>query len=584
MDRIKISLPLNASSETVRLKTADDSNDCQTDLEVLELMSKSREEAIRRLKTTGYDLLVIGGGITGANIARDATLRGFTTACIDKNDWAFGTSSRSSKLIHGGLRYLEMFEFQLVFEAQRERRQLLLNAPHLVHPQAFTFPIYKGDKTGIFMIGSGLWLYDILALFRNVKNHRMYMKEKSMELEPGLDESRLKATGVFYDCSTDDARLTLEVMLTAIDEGADCANYVEVIDLLKKGGKVAGARVRDVLTGSEFDVEARTVVNASGAWGDAVCRLDEPDAPEKLQLTKGSHILVKREKAHTNYALPIVSPVDARLMFVIPRGDFSLIGTTDIYYHEDPDTPYATDDEVEYILEACNIALPRANVEKSDIISTYSGLRPLVMTEGGEDVAASSVSREHRIYHSRSGMATISGGKLTTGRSMAEEMVDSVAKTLFNEWGIKALTGCRTMNNPILGTPKPDSVSRVRNMASSIKLDDDILTGLFKQGTAALEVLAMIDEDASLAERLSPDAPHIKAQVKFAAESEMARSVDDFLVRRTEIFYTAADQGLSIAPDVAALMGTVLGWDEAEQAKQVEAYNDTVALSRKWRG
>lgn len=550
---------------------------------MLALVSRSREEAIRRLKTTGYDLLVIGGGITGANIARDAALRGFTTACIDKNDWAFGTSSRSSKLIHGGLRYLEMFEFQLVFEAQRERRRLLLNAPHLVHPQAFTFPIYKGDKNGIFLIGSGLWLYDILALFRNVQNHGMYLKDKSLELEPGLDESRLKATGVFYDCSTDDARLTLEIMLSAIQDGADCANYSQVIDLLKKGGKVAGARVRDVLTGGEFDVEARAVVNASGAWGDEVCRLDEPDAPEKLQLTKGSHIMVKRDRAHTNYALPVVSPVDDRLMFVIPRGDYSLIGTTDIYYHGDPDKPYATNDEVEYILEAVNVALPRAGVEKSDIISTYSGLRPLVMTEGGEDVAASSVSREHRIYHSRSGMATISGGKLTTGRSMAQEMVDSVALTLLKQFGIKAKTGCITKNNPILGTPKEDTEARVRALAGKVELDDDILEGLFKQGTAALEVLAMIGEDASLSERLSPEAPHIMAQVKFAAEREMARSVDDFLVRRTEIFYTASDQGLSIAPVVASIMGGVLGWDEAEQAKQVEAYGETIALSRKWR-
>jgi glycerol-3-phosphate dehydrogenase len=542
----------------------------------------SREETIRELKSKGFDVLVVGGGITGTCIARDAALRGFSCACIDKNDWAYGTSSRSSKLIHGGIRYLEMFDFKLVFEACRERRQLLLNAPHLVYPQPFTFPIYKGDKNGVFMIESGLILYDMLALFRNVQNHRMYMHDKAMELEDGLDSDRIKAAGVFYDCSTDDARLTMAFALSAIDAGARCANYIEVVDLLKDGNRLCGARVRDVLTGEEFDVEARVVCNAAGAWGDAVCGLDEPGAPQKLQLTKGSHIMVPRGRARTVNALPIVSPTDDRLMFVIPRGHFSLIGTTDTYYHEDLDKPYATREDVEYILEAVNHILPRANVDTSDILSTYSGLRPLAMQEGGEDVAASKVSREHRIYQSRSGLLTIAGGKLTTARSMAQEMVDMVARELLKVFGVKARTGCRTMNNPILGTPAPDTEARVRALSAKLKFDDDILTGLFKQGTDALKVLALIDEDASLAEPLAPEIPHVKAQVKFAVEGEMAHTVDDFLVRRTEIYYQANDQGLGVAEEVARIMGEALGWDAEEGKRQVEAYKKTVELSRRY--
>jgi glycerol-3-phosphate dehydrogenase len=545
-------------------------------------MERSRKENIDKLKAKGYDILVIGGGITGACIARDASLRGFSTACVDKNDWAWGTSSRSSKMIHGGIRYLEMFDFKLVFEACRERRQLLLNAPHLVYPQPFFFPIYKGDKNGIFMIESGLILYDILALFRNVKPHRMYLHDRAMELEDGLDSDTLKAAGIFYDCSTDDARLTLAFALTALDDGTDCANYVEVTSLLKEKEAVSGARVRDVLTGEEFDIEARVVVNASGAWGDEVCSLDEPGAPEKLQLTKGSHIMVPRGRARTRNALPIVSPEDKRMMFLIPRGEFSLIGTTDIYYHEDLDNPYATRDEVEYILEAANHAMPRAHLDKADIISTYSGLRPLAMQEGGEDVAASAVSREHRIYAGHSGLLTIAGGKLTTARSMAEEMVDMVAHKLLKEFGVKAKTGCRTMNNPILGTPAPDTVARVRALSAKLKFDDDVLRGLLKQGTDALKVLALCEEDPSLAERLAPDAAHIKAQVRFAAESEMAHTVDDFLVRRTEIYYTSTDQGLAVADEVASLMGEYLGWDSAERDRQVDAYRKTVALSRRY--
>ncbi|HEY5493669.1 MAG TPA: glycerol-3-phosphate dehydrogenase/oxidase [Candidatus Anoxymicrobiaceae bacterium] len=545
-------------------------------------MSRSREETIKEMKTKGYDVLVIGGGVTGACIARDAALRGFTCACVDKNDWAFGTSSRSSKMIHGGIRYLEMFDFKLVFEACRERRQLLLNAPHLVYPQPFTFPIYKGDKNGIFMIESGLLLYDMLALFRNVQNHRMYMHDRAMELEDGLDSDRIKAAGVFYDCSTDDARLTLAFALTAIHDGADCANYVEVVSVLRDGDRLAGAHVRDVLSGEEFDIESRVVVNAAGAWGDAVCELDEPDAPQKLQLTKGSHIMVPRGRARTKNALPIVSPTDDRLMFVIPRGHFSLIGTTDTYYHEDLDNPFATREDVEYILEAANHILPRINLDLSDIVSTYSGLRPLAMQEGGEDVAASKVSREHRIYQGRSGLLTIAGGKLTTARSMAEEMVDMVAMKLLKQFHVKAKRPCQTKNRPILRVPEPDTEARVRALAGKLKYDDDILVGLFKQGTEALEVLALVDADPSLGERLDPVIPHIKAQVRFAAESEMARSVDDFLVRRTEIYYTSADQGLGVADEVARIMGGVLGWSAEEGKRQVEAYKETVALSRRY--
>jgi len=545
-------------------------------------MSKSREETIKEMKSKGYDVLVIGGGVTGACIARDAALRGFTCACVDKNDWAFGTSSRSSKMIHGGIRYLEMFDFKLVFEACRERRQLLLNAPHLVYPQAFTFPIYRGDKNGIFMIESGLLLYDVLALFRNVQNHRMYMHDKAMELEEGLDSDKLKAAGVFFDCSTDDARLTLAFALTAIHDGADCANYLEVVNLLRDGDRLAGAHVRDVLTGEEFDIESRIVVNAAGAWGDEVCELDEPGAPQKLQLTKGSHIMVPRGRARTKNALPIVSPADDRLMFVIPRGHFSLIGTTDTYYHEDLDNPFATREDVEYILEAANDILPRINLDMSDIVSTYSGLRPLAMQEGGEDVAASKVSREHRIYQGRSGLLTIAGGKLTTARSMAEEMVDMVAMKLLKEFHVKAKRPCQTMNRTILHVPEQDTEARVRALAGKLKYDDDILYGLFKQGTEALNVLALVDEDPSLGERLDPVIPHIKAQIRFAVESEMARSLSDFLVRRTEIYYTAPDQGLGVADEVARIMGGLLGWSPEEGKRQVEAYKDTVALSRRY--
>lgn len=545
-------------------------------------MEISRADTLSSLKSNSFDVLVIGGGITGACIARDAALRGYKTACLDKEDWAFGTSSRSSKLIHGGLRYLEMFDFHLVFEACRERRRLLMNAPHLVYPQAFSFPVYKGDKNGVLMIWMGLWAYDTLALFRNVQNHRMYIGKKAGDIEENIDQSRLKGIGVFYDCSTDDARLTLTFIKSAVGSGAVCANYLEVTGFLETGNRLSGVRARDNMTGEEFEIEAKVLVNASGPWADRICGMGQPDVPEKLVLTKGSHIIVPRGRARTNNAVPMISPTDQRLMFMIPRGSFTYIGTTDTHYSDDLDDPYATKEDVEYILEAANHALPKSKLEKSDILCTYAGLRPLVMKEGGGDVKESKISREHRIYHGYSGLLTIAGGKLTTARSMAEEMVDAVSKDLRKTFGVAEKHKCITAGRPVSGTPTPESVEEVKSLAGKMRFDEDTLYGLLKYGTDALRVLSLCGKDESLAEKFSDEIPYIKAEAVFAAESEMAMTLTDFMVRRSEIFYTATDQGTSVARRVADLMGKVLGWNEEEKARQVDSYNEVVKRSRRF--
>ncbi|MBN1289549.1 MAG: glycerol-3-phosphate dehydrogenase/oxidase [Actinobacteria bacterium] len=475
-----------------------------------------------------------------------------------------------------------MFDFHLVFEACRERRRLLMNAPHLVYPQAFTFPVYKGDDNGVFMIWAGLWTYDTLALFRNVRNHRMHLGDSAREIEKNIEHEGLKAAGVFYDCSTDDARLTLAFLLSAVNAGATCVNYLEATDLLSDGKRLSGIHAADKSTGVEFDIEGKVVVNAAGPWADLVCKLGEPDIPDKLVLTKGSHIVVPRGRARTENAVPIISPSDKRLMFVIPRGRFSLIGTTDTYYNGDIDDPFATRKDVEYILEAANHALPKSHLDMGDIISTYSGLRPLAMKEGGGDVRESSISREHRIYHGFSGLLTIAGGKLTTARSMAEEMVDVASRNLEREYGIREKGPCITSTRPVLGTPLQESIDRTKAFSKEMRFDDEILCTLLKQGTDALEVLSLCDRDGSLAERLSPEIPYIKAQVEFAARNEMALTVTDFMVRRSEIFYTATDQGVSAARGVADIMGKVHGWDEKEKVLQTEKYVDTVTRSRRY--
>lgn len=544
--------------------------------------SQQRKNDIGEARGKVFDVLIIGGGITGACAARDATRRGLSTAVVEKNDWAFGTSSRSSKLVHGGLRYLELFDFKLVFEACRERRRLLLNAPHVVWPQSFMFPVYKGDKNPLFIIAMGLWLYDFMALFRNVQNHQLHGPRRILEVEPALDRERLTGGGQFYDCSTDDARLTLSHVQSAHLEGACCLSYTRVLGILSDGGKACGARVRDEISGEEFDIEARVVLNCTGPWTDEVCRMDDPSAAPKLRPTKGAHVIVPWERVKVTNALPIISPSDERLMFLIPWGDFALIGTTDTDYDGDYDTIHASWEDVEYILAAANRTLPDAHLTLDDVVSTYAGLRPLVVEGGGKDVKESKVSREHSVYESHSGLISIAGGKLTTARSMAQELVDLAARRLEERFGVRA-EKCKTRRAPVFGVDGVDFPRRLERLAGDLRLDGDIVSKLQLMGTGAVRVLGMIAEGGSMADRLAEGVPYIEAEVIYSAREEMVVSLSDFMVRRSFIYYEDGEQGLGCAGKVAGLMGKELGWDEDEKRRQVEDYRRVVELSRAYR-
>ncbi len=544
--------------------------------------SQQRKDQIETARGKVFDILIIGGGITGACAARDAARRGFSTAIVEKKDWAFGTSSRSSKLVHGGLRYLELFDFKLVFEACRERRRLLLNAPHVVWPQSFMFPVYKGDKNPLFIIAMGLWMYDFLALFRNVQSHQLHGPKRILEVEPELDSERLTGGGQFYDCSTDDARLTLSHVQSANLEGACCLSYTRVLDILHEKDKACGVRVRDEVGGEEFDIEARMVLNCTGPWTDAVCRLDEPEAAPKLRPTKGAHVIVPWERAKATNALPIISPADERLMFLIPWGDYVLIGTTDTDYNEDYDTIHASKEDVQYILDAANRSLPKARLTPDDVVSTYAGLRPLVVEGGGKDVKESQVSREHSIYESHSGLITIAGGKLTTARSMAQELVDLAARRMEERFGVKAAR-CGTNNAAVFGVDGVDFRRRLERLAGDLRLDSDIVSKLQLLGTGAVRVLAMLSEGGSMADRLGPDVPYIEAEVVYSAREEMVISLSDFMVRRSLIYYEDREQGLGCAAKVADILAGELGWDKKEKKRQLEEYRGVVELSRAYK-
>lgn len=544
---------------------------------------QQREENVKKAQGQVFDVLIIGGGITGACAARDAARRGLSTALVEKNDWAFGTSSRSSKLVHGGLRYLELYDFKLVFEACRERRRLLMNAPHVVWPQSFIFPVYKGDKNGLFMIDMGLWLYDSLALFRNVQPHQFHGPKRILWVEPELDRSRLKGGGQFYDCSTDDARLTLSHIQSADREGACCLSYASVTGFLEKGGLAAGVRVRDELSGREFDIEARVVLNCTGPWTDTVCRMDDPDARPKLRPTKGAHVIVPWERIKAYNAMPIISPSDQRMLFVVPWHDFALIGTTDTDYDGDYDTIHASGEDVDYILEAANHALPNARLDTADVISTYAGLRPLVLEEVSKDVKESKVSREHCIYESHSGLISIAGGKLTTARSMAEELVDMGVRRLEERFGARPALRCTTKDAPVQGKDGADFPRRLERLGRKMSLDSDVIRKLQLLGTGALSVLQMIGEEEALAVRLGDGIPYTEAQVVYSAREEMVVTLADFMVRRSAIFYEDREQGLGCMERVASILAAELGWDEAEKARQMEEYRKVVALSRAYK-
>ena len=541
--------------------------------------SQQRKNQIKEAQGKVFDVLIIGGGITGACAVRDAVRRGLSVAIIEKNDWAFGTSSRSSKLVHGGLRYLELFDFKLVFEACRERRRLLLNAPHCVWPQSFIFPVYKGDKSPLFLIAMGLWMYDFLALFRNVQNHQLHGPKRILEVEPELDRERLTGGGQFYDCATDDARLTLAHVQSAHLEGAYCLNYAQVVDILHADGMACGARVRDEVSGEEFDIEARMVLNCTGPWTDAICSLDDPEAIPKLRPTKGSHVIVPWDRVKATNAMPIISPTDKRMMFLVPWGDYALLGTTDTDYSGDYDTIYASREDVDYILEAANKALPKARLTHDDVISTYAGLRPLVCAEVCKDVKESQVSREHSIYESHSGLISIAGGKLTTARSMAEELVDLATKRLGERFGTSPAK-CATKKAPVFGKDGTDFSRRLERLAGDLRLDDDVISKLQLLGTGAVRVLGMISEDGSAAERLGDGIPYIEAEVAYSAREEMVVTLCDFMVRRSLIYYEDREQGLGCADKVAELLGRELGWNKKEKKRQVEEYRKVVKLSR----
>lgn len=502
----------------------------------------SRTEHLARLQEKEFDLLVIGGGIIGAGIARDAAMRGLSVAMLEARDFCSGTSSKSSKMLHGGIRYLEQFELSLVFEASRERRlHSDLLAPHLAQPVPFLIPVYPWSPHGLAAVSLGVFLYDALALFRN-HGTRVLSRERAIREEGRLESKGLKGGVVFHDVVMDDARIGIENVRSAAHHGAVTVNYCNVRGFDKDGtGKIRGVWAKDALASGAHDflVRAKAFVNASGPWCDYIRRLADSDAEPQLRPTKGTHLVLPSDRLGHKHAFVLTAKADDRVFFSIPWFGRTLVGTTDTDYDPAVDGPLedirATRNDVDYLLESVKRTFPGSTVGPDEVHSTFAGLRPLV--SAGKSGDPSAVSREHRIWQEQSGLISIAGGKYTTYRVMAEHTVDKVLKHLAREHThVDASRKVVTQHEPIVLDPDRKQGQQFASLMDSYnrQLEEETVRHLQQRyGARWQRVADLAMGDSSLKERIVPGEPDILAEAVHARDSEMAVGFEDFLRRRT---------------------------------------------------
>ncbi|MGE0452455.1 MAG: glycerol-3-phosphate dehydrogenase/oxidase [Vicinamibacteria bacterium] len=515
-----------------------------------------------------FDLLIVGGGIVGAGIARDAALRGLRVALFELADFGSGTTAGSTRLVHGGLRYLEMLDFRLVRMDLRERERLLRNAPHLVRPLEFLVPVYGRNPFARWKLALGMLLYDLLSFDKSLPGRRWLTREQVAQAEPQLEARHLQGAATYYDAQVElPERLCLENLIDAREHGALTFNYAEVIQALGSDGRVTGLRVRDVLSGEQTDVLGRAVVNAAGPWFDRVAARLMPSTPPRLRTTKGIHLACPRV---TRRALVLYSRVDRRLFFAIPWLGYTWVGTTDTDFAEEPGRANATREDAEYLMRSAREFLPALASEQA--LFSNAGVRALLVEEG----SASSVSRQHVVIDEagsgRPGLISVVGGKLTGYRAIAEEATNAVCRRL----GI--VSECRTCDRPLPGAR--EAAHPIPPAAGVGQATVDHLVSLY--GSRGAEVLRIAATDAELAQPLAPDTPDIAAQVVFSVRAEQCLRVSDFLLRRTRLGF-APDQGRRALPRVAAWMARELGWDDARRQAECDAYLAHVARTQEFR-
>ena len=558
-------------------------------------MAFTRDHALERLRNETFDVVVVGGGITGVGCALDAASRGLRTALVERDDFASGTSSKSSKLIHGGLRYLQQGDVRLVYEALAERQRLRRNAPHLVHLLPFLLPVF-GGKGGVIpkklarALGSAMWMYDLTGGARIGKLHKRISADEAFAHMPTLKRDRLASSYLYYDAEADDARLTLTVARTAaLDFGAVMLNRARVTAIGAPGDHTWFADQQMPLRlleleatladGSTTTLEVRTasVINAAGVWADEVRSLDEGVNPDTIRPAKGIHITVPWDKVRNDIAAVIPVPGDKRSVFVVPWGDFTFIGTTDTDYDGPVDDPQCTPEDVDYLLGAINGAVVEP-LGRDDVLGTWAGLRPLVkQTDSGR---TADLSRRHQVVHSASGVVTVSGGKLTTYREMAADTVDHLLAHALTSPAVRnrVRRRSRTKRLRLRGAVGYESQLAA---APTEGLDADTMAHLANRyGGEAPVVIDLVRHDPSLSVPIIDGIPYLAAEVVHAVRYEMATTLDDVLSRRTRARLQLRDASADAAGAVADLMGAELGWDTDHRDAEVASYLASVAAER----
>ena len=532
-----------------------------------------REAELQSLRSTQFDVLVVGGGVTGLGVALDAASRGLKVALVERDDFASGTSSKSSKLIHGGVRYLQQGEVALVYEALHERHRLKRNAPHLVQTLPFMIPILKRDgvvsRKIARALGTALWMYDLTGGWRIGKFHRRLKADKAFTHLPTMDRQRLGSAYLYFDAMADDARVCLALARTAQNYGAVVLNYTRVEKILhNENGQASGAVVKPYDT-EAFAIDARVVVNAAGVWSDEVMTSDAGKNPDSIRPAKGVHLTVPWKMVRNDLAIVIPVPGDRRSLFLVPwipnydgTYQYTYVGTTDTDYQGSIDDPQCTSVDINYVLKALNAAV-MTNISADDVTAVWSGLRPLVKSVNGEKISSrtADLSRRHKVSKSKSGVITIAGGKLTTYRKMAQDTIDEALTQL------QKSAKCKTKNLKLIGattsTPKTNAKSAMHLAA--------------RFGTEASLINEMIAENPSLGEQLIAGLPYLKAEAVFAVKYEMARTLDDILSRRTRARIINRRASVASARAVAELIAPLLNWGEQEVNNQVLAYCDSCA-------
>lgn len=525
---------------------------------------KTRTENLQKLKAEKFDLLIIGGGITGAGVARDAALRGLKVALIEQQDFASGTSSRSSKLVHGGIRYLENFEFHLVFEALSERTKLFKIAPHLVHPLRFSIPVFKNSRVSLFTLSLGMFLYDLLSLFRAPKLFERLNKKKTLEQVPSVRPDDLVGSCVYSDAYMDDDRLAIETLRSAHEAGACIVNYVKAKSSIFKNDRVEAVLVADQYNQTEFKIQCEHVVSTVGPWTDIVGEKLVTDWKKILRPTKGIHLTFSRERLQLPTAVVMGAQESNRIVFAIPRHEMIIIGTTDTDYSDDPSNVKATAEDVKYLLKITNEYFPSAQITEKDIISSYVGVRPLVRDDSGNE---GKTSREHTIISDPRSFTFVAGGKYTTYRLMAEQIVDKTL-SFFSKEKVRHLNKCQTdqaLNN--FTTPEEFQSAQLKSKTEKEKR----LT--FRYGAEAFEIMSRFGNDKS----------YWQLEALQAIHKTMCLNLLDFYVRRAPLMLSYQDHGLSLLGDISTIFRKELGWSEAELFRQQQTISDYIEKELDWR-